>query len=174
MIENNPFRPGSLAWIIADGDWGDMTIPEIAEAVSSTEENVSGTITYIRKATGHTIPYNRRTSHKPSGTPSAKRRGRATSQERHTALKLEAERLGLSYGQFAAKLSFPEEDRIVNAYLERKNALAKKKEQQCKGCSYYVIGSCSFHLTGRLRRRDAEGLCLEKTSEKRRRVWFGK
>lgn len=163
--QQNLFKQGSLAQTLASGDWSGMTLLEIADAVSVSEQSVRHTICYIKKSKGVDIDYKRMTHHKKLvDTP---KKIIATAHERHTALELEARNRKISYGQLANQLNFLDEDRIVRAYIDRKKSMEKKKLQQCKGCSYWVRSSCSFSITKRLRRKDSDGLCLERTTEKR-------
>lgn len=60
--KENPFEKGSLAWMLAEGDWSDLTIPEIAYVLHSSDQTISSTISYMRKSKKFDVRYKKRSS----------------------------------------------------------------------------------------------------------------
>lgn len=59
MKLNNPYRPGSLQWSLIEGEWADMTIEQISEALFCGVETTRSLMTKIKQKTGYTVQYKR-------------------------------------------------------------------------------------------------------------------
>lgn len=100
----------------------------------------------------------------------------ATSSQIVCALSVEARSRGISYGQLTAEISEWEKNSIVSAWLEAQKMENSFSEEQCSSCMYWKQQSetvCSGHFachfflnTGKKRRRDENGNCLEVKSKK--------
>lgn len=56
----NPFRKDTLAWQLMEGDWEDLTVPQIAEVLAADVETVRTTIHRVKKEASYTVPYKKR------------------------------------------------------------------------------------------------------------------
>lgn len=53
----NPYRKGTLIWSVMEGDWDDLTVPQIADVLGTEPQNVSEYIWQIKKKTGYKVPH---------------------------------------------------------------------------------------------------------------------
>ncbi len=101
-----------------------------------------------------------------------------TKAEELAALELEARRRGVSYGVLCYELEqedYTVKQDIIAAYIAQKRNKTERKRQQCAGCVYHkqlhhnsANTHCTFSQTHRIRRKDAEGMCLEYTTSKKK------
>lgn len=57
MLQNNPYRKGTVIWKVMEVDWHDLTIFQIAEVLGTTVMSIRDAVWRIRKETGFTIPH---------------------------------------------------------------------------------------------------------------------
>ncbi len=50
----------SVLWSVFEGDWADLTIPQIAEVLNTTPNCISAYICRIKRDTGYIVPYVKR------------------------------------------------------------------------------------------------------------------
>ncbi len=58
-MPENPYRRGSLIWSIMEGDWGDLTVSQIAEVMDCSRHTVVYYLSQIKRETGYAVPHTR-------------------------------------------------------------------------------------------------------------------
>lgn len=53
----NPYRKGTMIWALYEEDWSDLTIEQIAEVFSTSEQSVIMSMRQIIKQTGYRVPH---------------------------------------------------------------------------------------------------------------------
>jgi len=53
----NPYRKGSLAWSLMEGDWEDLTKEQIAEVLGYDLDAISDRMKDIKSKTGYAVPH---------------------------------------------------------------------------------------------------------------------
>ena len=56
----NPYNKGTRIWSVMEGDWEDLTVPQIAEVLDTTPSTINSYIVMIKKKTGYKVPHKRR------------------------------------------------------------------------------------------------------------------
>ena len=57
----NKYKRGSVVWSVMEGDWEDLTVPEIAEVLNTSPKTVLRAIHRIKKETGYEVQRSRST-----------------------------------------------------------------------------------------------------------------